>query len=329
MNREAITHFFIPVLGVLIGVFLGLQFIHGVFVRVQHPMTRDRIMLEALASDETAPQLAIFGNSIAMCGVDAKRLGDSLHRTALNLATGARNPMESLFYYKDLHDNIEVVIQFAMPSDLNIEPQMNADRYDAFRIYGYELDAQTEKILRSAFQERAGSYLDRSALKREFGARWALRSSIDEGVRDLLRNDLSVQRSIYDLYYPCPYTKRVPEPAMKRDLASRRERSARQTAANPQAAEILRAMTQRTREQGRRLLFVIPPAHPEIRNNEGAVPTRLLAEFLTELAEQPGVELLNTFDLLEADEFVDAVHPTAAGAERLTALLTARLGEML
>jgi hypothetical protein len=75
----------------------------------------------------------------------------------------------------------------------------------------------------------------------------------------------------------------------------------------------------------RRLLVVLPPVNPGVRAALGGALPEPVASALERLRERPRAALLDLRELLEEDEFIDAVHPTSEGARRFTAAVAEAL----
>jgi hypothetical protein len=288
------------------------------FARVPHDLRRIAVLLRAL-EQEPAPRLVVFGNSVAMCGVDARVLRDELGAPAFR--SSGQTLAESFLYYQEIPSATEVLVYVVLPEQLEAEEAFHPHVLNAFRMSGFEPAPDTLAALEAAYSPAAVAELRAPAAARRFEARWVLRQGIDAGVRQLLRPDLDLDRAASDLEFPAPYRERIPETRLASELRQQldgRPPGPLRPVSGP--TRLLQEIAERAARDGRRLVFVLPPTHPQLVAGWGEAFLPSARSAFRDF-EARGIRVVDALDLLGEDEFIDAMHSTPRGAERLTRLI--------
>jgi hypothetical protein len=327
-TRSGTSRVAVLVLALLAGAGAALAGMPAAFARVHHDLGRTGVLLRALEETRPAPRLLVFGNSVAMCGVDAGALRRELGldgARAFNLSSTGQTLAEGFLYYQEIPAGTETLVYVLSPTQLEADVAFNAHVPNAFRMHGFRPSPETLATLEQAFSPAAALALAAPEPSQRFEARWVLRQTIDVQVRRLVRSDLDLERGATDLEFPAHYRTRIPAEKLAGEI--RKGLQARPPGPlrpSPGHERLLREIAERARRDGRRLLLVLPPIHPRLLAGFGGAFAPSLRTAFRELESQ-GVRVLDTTTLLGEDEFIDSMHPTPEGAERLTARIAEAL----
>lgn len=284
-------------------------------------------LLSALNDEDPTPEVVVLGNSIAMCGVDAKTLSAGLAGTPLayNLASTGQTALEAQLFAQALPDSVEEVILFVTHRELVTGDTLDASKYNAFYLGGLEASAENRAAFVEAYPDLA-PLLAENAFEQRFRGRWAIRRLIDGGMRQLLRRDLALERANRDLFFPQPYTKRLSDEKREQAIARFLEREAELgDRVNEERAWLIDRLVRGLVASDRRVLVVSPPVHPSIRAARSAAIPPDTRDFLASLDTITGAAWLDASTLLDDNAYIDDVHPTSEGA----ALLTGRIADAM
>ncbi len=299
-----------------------------IFKILPHDLMRVNTILRALDNDNHEPQGVLFGNSVAMNGFDTRRLGELLSDGGeiLNLSSTGQTLPESLLYYQELPSSVTRIIQVVMPMTLEKQQKLREDTYNAFYFYGYRPESAMSEMIRGSAGEAAYELLNRSNIWHRFHGRWVLRQWIDTGVRSFLRTDLNLGRARNDLYYPAPYTRRIPPQKTARLLELWKEpREDERLRVSPSARNTLRMMADYAARTDREFYLVVAPMHPELREHFGERFFRDIGELRRYLGLVSSDGIIDATALLQESQFIDHAHPTAEGARLLEAMVASSI----
>lgn len=180
-------------------------------------LTRTRVILDTLADSTSAPPIVVFGSSIAMASVDMERLAPPSAEGIVgwNLASTGQTPLESYLYYQELPTDVEIIVQTLSVSTLNHGGVLDAQKYNAFYMYGYRPDTRTRESMSETLGASMAALFAKSAGRHRFESRWVLRQAADWWMRNLLRTDLRIDRAMTDLVFPNSGAKEVPLTAIR------------------------------------------------------------------------------------------------------------------
>jgi hypothetical protein len=138
-------------------------------VRVLHDDTSR--LCAILDTSRSAPpaRLAIYGNSAAMMGIDARLLG------GWNFASPAQTLAEALLLQQELPKEVRTVVQIVTPSQLTEAIAVNSDHYNAMLMCGYHPRPES----RAAVQRIFGARLDVHPLAARVYARRHVRAALE------------------------------------------------------------------------------------------------------------------------------------------------------
>lgn len=314
---------------VLLGVATALAVMPWVFRRTPTDISRIGVLLEALGDPRAGrPQLAIFGNSVIMSGIDAGQLREEIpgRPLAWNLASTGQSLAEAYLLSQASPDSLRMALYSLELGPAGDEAPLVSQKYNTFYMYGFRPSRQTVDTLGRIYGSGVRSLLTRPHLAQLFEARWAVRQLADTQLRILLRRDLALASAEADLLHPQRYTTPIAAAVLERFLDARLRALEGSPPTLPQAdRELAAALANEAAEHGRRTAFLLPPVHPALRTAHAAAYQRAASELSGFLAKQPASLVIDATSALAASHFIDALHPTDAGAELLTALIAQRI----
>jgi hypothetical protein len=316
-------------LSVLLGAAAAALAMPAIFRATPTDISRIGVLLAALRDPAAAPQVVVFGNSMIMSGVDGRQLAAELpgQPLAWNLASSGQSLAESFLFYQQLPQRLRYVVQQVQVGVVEQERPLEAQKYNTFYMNGFRPQPATRAALDASFGAPVTGLLDASDLSQRFQARWALRQLVDTRLRLLLRRDLSLESAEVDLFHPQRYAKPLPP---RRTQALVEGDVARLRSGTPQIStqklRLLESMQREAAARQARFVALLPPVHPAIREALGPALREPLDAFARAFAGREGALVVDLSDALEAQHFIDNVHPTNAGAEIATRLLARRMG---
>ena len=319
------------VVSLLIGAALGVAFLSLFFKSIPTDVARLGVLTRALADQKPGPSLVVFGNSAMMSGFDANALRQFSPDAPLawNCASTGQTLTEAALLTQELPDSVVRVVYAlqlrAGPSDELIHP----NKFNTFFMNGLRPTSDTTEMLRALGDRDLNDLLEESWLEQTLASRWAVRQLIDRTSRELLRSDLELERATIDLFHPQAYAKPIQESITTRFIAGRNEAYSEKSAMLPvETLDLARSLAELGAAAGRETIFIFPPSHPGMAGPNQAAFSKVIEDFRSELLPLAGTYVFSAIDLLPQSEFIDDMHPTDAGALRLTAHL-ARFFEKL
>ena len=327
-KRIAVARELIALLGsILIGAACAAALMPTLVRRAPTDIARIPHLLDALGRPDSVPEVVVLGNSVAMCGVDAKRLSGALPGNPLsfNFASTGQTILESKLFVQALPESVHTVVLFLTHRELVSHNDLDASKYNAFFMGGFRLSDDNRSEIERGYPHLAPLFAEGEFAQR-FRARWVVPRIIDGGIRQLMRADLALEHATKDLYFPQPYTKRISEAKLETSLERFLARDRELGLTIPQERlEILGTILADLSASGRRTLLVSPPVHPRIALARQQPLPETTIEVLRSLTSGDPIEWLDASSLLDSSEFIDDVHPTTEGAIRLTQLIADRL----
>lgn len=315
---------------ILAGVAVAILIAPLLFRIVPSDLTRIQVLLDALRSDEYAPEFIVLGSSVARDGLDARIISEELpgQPPGFNFGSPGQGMTEALMLAQEMPESVNTVVQVLGSMALKGVTMIDENKYNAYYMYGLRLNENVAHRLRTIYGEKA-AILDDGYLDHAFRSRWAVRQLLDTTMRRLLREDLNLDRSTYDLYFPSSMGAPVSEQQLVIQLRNAYGRRETPFTASKQHMAQLAELAKRTKQAGRRFVLVLAPINPR------ALP--LLTEDFTDTANQFFSEFAATHDFLlidaqsalSADLFVDALHPSVEGADRFSRLIGETLAREL
>ena len=314
---------------VLLGVAIALAAMPWVFRRTPTDVSRIGVLLEALGdAQRERPQFAVFGNSVIMSGIDARQLRETLpgHPLTWNLASTGQSLVEASLLTQASPDSLQRVLYTLELRPKGDEAPLVSQKFNTFYMNGFRPSPETIDTLGRIYGSGLRSLLTRPHLAQLFEARWAVRQLVDTQLRVLLRRDLTLASAEADLLHPQRYTSQVPPPVLQRFLEARLHALEGSQPALPDAERALAvALAEQAAKRGRRTVFLFPPIHPALLERHAAAYQQAALELSAFLEAQPETLVIDATRSLSAEQFIDDLHPTNAGAEILTELVAERI----
>jgi hypothetical protein len=315
---------------VLLGVGAAYALAPTIFRSTPSDVTRIEVLLDALSSQDVAPEYIVFGNSVARDGIDTHVVSAALpgEPVGFNFGSGGQSLAESSLFYQELPDSVETVIQLVHPDNMATADMVNQQKFNAFFMYGFRAEEATKERLRAIHGARA-DILDASAFQHTFHSRWALRQILDSSLRRVLRTDMELDREVYELYFPNALETPMSPDRIGTYLEGVYGNQKLPFVAQPRQVAQLRALVAAARDGGRNIFLFAPPLNPLYLPYRSDGYKEDARAFLSTFAAEEGVELIDLTDALPARQFVDALHPSAEGAREVSRMLGEQLRDML
>ena len=300
--REALM----TVLALAVGAGIGLGLIGPAIAVLPHDLARLRVVEAALPTTTKA----VFGNSVCMNGVDTNLIDPALR----NLCTVGQSLGVAMIFVDAMPEEAEEIVLVVGVRDLEFpDPVLNARPYDFLRQGGTRPSTEVLDILRRFLP--ADFALERNPAERLFALRFIVQQAPQTELRKLVRSDLDEGGSMTSLHAPAPYQKKAAphKTAMRLAAISAKARS---PGFHPDKKRdrFLRLLIARAQKKAKRVTVVLAPSHPALDDYFGA---DFFAQART-YAHSLGAPVVDTMHLLPAADFLDHVHPSRNGAERLS-----------
>jgi hypothetical protein len=312
----------------LAGIAAALAALPFVFRNTPTDISRIGMLLGSFRDAGAAPSVVVFGNSVIMSGIDAGQLRRALpgEPLAWNCASTGQTPVESFLLTQELPRGVRTAVYQIEPVGSHDRPLL-PQKYNTFYMFGFRPAPPTLATLDAIYGAEVADLLTRSRLAQVFESRWAVRQLADTQLRRLLRRDLALSDAESDLLHPQRYTARVGDGALERSLALRLKGLESSPLAVPEPTLALaRALAEGAAAAERSSVFLVPPIHPRIAAGRDTQIRQAVAAIEAALAQTPA-RVVDAASLLQAEHFIDDLHPTNAGAAILTDYLAQRMRE--
>lgn len=311
-------------LSVLAGVATALAVMPTIFRHTPTDISRVGVILDVLRDAEARPAIAVFGNSVAMSGIDARRLAQRLpgEPLAWNLSSTGQSVVESALLTQALGEAVPTVVYVAMPRAIVKEVPLLPQKSNAYYLYGFRPDEVTKERLQTVYGDGVMQLLSRGAIEQAFEGRWAVRQLLDTRLRILLRRDLSLASAEVDLFHPQRYTQPVEASVLRRAVEGLNEQLEERRPQIPgRELELIRRIAKDRGTRGQTTVVLIAPLHPGFRVPHADAFADAIRTVEAEMAGVPGARVVDASSALQPEHFIDHFHPTNAGAGVLTDFL--------
>lgn len=283
------------------------------FRMLPNDYVRTKLILNTIKDAKHTPEVVILGNSRGMSGVDGYLLEKELknHPVVYSFTSTGQMLSESALYYTSLPASVKTVIQcldidvLSKPIDINMPNQV------ALHMYGYKMDDQTKLLVPGLYDE-----LNKSDWYYNYKARNCLFSGFSFVLRNLLDDDAPENSIDNELHYPTSQTSYRNEAVYQRALDEQnKENKFESYKITSEWKQLIEGSYSFFKERNIQYYLVIMPYNPDIILAKKTEKQEALQSFIKELGHIP---YINCFDLLEASDFYDAIHPNDKGAKKIT-----------
>ncbi|MEQ1936287.1 MAG: hypothetical protein ABL962_20725, partial [Fimbriimonadaceae bacterium] len=302
----------------------GFALMPAVFSKVPTDLERTRILLKSVRAIQSGslkpPDIVILGNSVAMNGVDADLVASQISSkpTVYNFSSTGQSVAESFLYFQELPAQTKNVVLVVPSRNLETDGLPPKDVTNAFYMNGYRAKPSTISALSAVFGKESEA-LGRTEVEQRFASRWVLSQVVDTVARKKLRKDMETSKSIQSLTYPAPYSKKIAVAEFEKLLPTY---DSKRVAGpfNPldQQVVLITKMADQLKQSGARLWVIFAPLNPrrfEVLGPNYATTTMTYSQ-LSPFGD--AVKVLDLTSLLSAHDFIDVVHPTRTGAEKIS-----------
>jgi len=294
----------------------------SLFRAIPSDVSRIGVILDALRRRDLEPSIVVFGSSVIASAIDVARLRDSLpgRPLALNLSSAQQSLTESYLLYQELPPTVRTIVQTITPRELMNLPQLGRNKFNAYYLFGYRPDERTRRVLDRVLGDDADSMISASDGAQRFLARWSVHQALDTGQWRLFWATPGADRWARDLFFSNLFSTRLPQAEFDRSL---RWWVSTWTSPSAEAESdvrfVLDEIALRAASDRRRLIVLVPPTHPAVRQQ---IPAAFLSELRSILGDMqrrhPGVAILDQTDLLPDEGFRDCIHVLSEGSPPLT-----------
>ncbi|RKU73557.1 hypothetical protein DWW91_00460 [Parabacteroides sp. AF17-3] len=298
----------------LIVLMIGLNQITPYFFRLlPNDYARTKLIINTIKDTTQTPDIVIFGNSRGMNGIDGYLLQENLDSNPVvySFTSTGQRLGESALYYTSLPVSVKTVIQcididnLSQPIDINIPNQV------ALFMYGYKMDNQTKLLVPKLYDE-----LNKSDWYYNYEAKNCLFSGFSFLLRNLLDDDAPESSIDNELHYPTSQTSYRNETVYERDLAEQNKQNIFENfEITIEYKQLIEESYNLFKKKGIQYILVIMPYNPDIISAKKTEKQKAFQSFIDEFGYIP---YINCYNLLEASDFYDAIHPNDRGAKKIT-----------
>jgi hypothetical protein len=280
-------------------------------------------------STQKKPEIAVFGDSAVMNGINCKRLTEGVagNPVAWNLSSTGQYISESMLIVEELPETVKTIILGVRVTLLIKTPdELTLTRVLPYKLYGFRI---TEDVVRP-FEENGLEETVRSLNSSQFTnvmeARSWVMNSVDSNVRKWLRKDLNLESATADMFYPSPFTKHVSQETIDK-LANKqfRRRTEAMGQINPVTKKLYDAFGEMAKKRNCRFILIVMPEQPLHKKWDDTEFYTSLNKAIEQFSAESKFEVWDLRDLLSEKYFVDLMHPDSDGADILTGAICEKL----
>ena len=294
----------------------------AVFPQIPTTIVRVETIMRVIEESPISPRLVVFGNSIAMSGIDSSQLARELEHPgpSYNLAYQGQSLVECYLVQQILPESVQTIVQLVMIESKQAKESLLPQKYNNLYMWGYRPPAAAIEKLHEIYGSEVSATLEAGDIYQRFAARWAIQQYADIKIRRRKADPRNIQYidSNLNLPVPFPYHNPLLNHRVRRRAAAFTGESYRLGASEQQ---LIQVMVDESRTAGRRLVIVFAPMHPTARAMLLKDDLRELSAYGETLATHEHVTVIDATSVLTAQDFYDELHVATSGARRLTTLI--------
>ncbi len=284
--------------------------------------SRTNFLLQTLMDENSNPEVMVFGNSIAMSGIDASLIKQEfdLERAAYNLASNGQYFSETLLYFPLIKDDCKLVIQMVRSIELEQELQkLDQAVLRNFYFGSYPIDKAIDQKLEV---DIGLDYLrDNHVESLKYDQRGTTVNAFNNIFRSKLREDLDLEKLKTELYFPNVYTNKVSDEVMTKMVKLHNPIPAKTSfTPNESKLKLVKDIQAYFQSKGIEYVLVLFPFNPVLDNF-----TSDYMRSINAFAVNSTLPVISLVDVLDEADFVDHCHVNRDGAKMLTQLLINKL----
>lgn len=300
----------------LIGAFVALVSVPFLFRFFPSDFKRTELILDKLEFGNA--NLVSFGNSISMSALDTRVIEkNTFIRPAYNFSSTGQGLRESALFYQNLPSEIRYVIQFISIDELIELQSLKKPTIRSFILCGYNIESITSTFL----QSETNIYFKKPKFKIYLDSRNILTDFINTKVRQLVREDLQLDKIDKELYYPNPYTKRINPKAYNKNI-ERFNPKQQQIKFSPDknTISLIRKLDSYLRKKSSiEFVLALSPINPDLYNYSGKYKKEIFEVLSKNLKE---IKIIDLTQILDDKHFVDHFHVSPSGAKIISNYIT-------
>ena len=307
-------HFLSLVLLSLLAIFLANGTIAPLHKILPQEFSRTAFLIETSQKGMEA-EAVIFGNSIAMSGINAGRLAALSNSIdlAYNLASNGQYLNESILYYPSVQAPTTLVVQMLRSTELS-QPFKKIDRAVLRNFYfgGYNFNTDVEQLFKLDLGLNYTKNRGNIFLKNDH--RGLLVNSLNTILKNGLRSDMKEKEKETDLIFPNIYTKQLPQDKLQILINKYNPpKELKSFDIHPDKAAFIYRAQKYFAGKGIKYVVAILPFHDGLTSYSPNY--KYLVNQRVERSQLPIVSLI---DDMAPEEFVDHCHLSKQGASHLT-----------
>ena len=325
-NRKAVYSLWLIVIFCLGSFFASVIAIYW-FPTIPSDFSRSKRLLTFVEKELPQNSTLVFGNSIGMDGFDGKLFSYlSCVKNTYNLCSPGQNQLESLLLISSLNKSPKYVVHFFNSFELANQDYLSGNILNNYILAGYQPSHFVKETFLITANATNFQKTKQTKFQTAFYNRWLLTNYINVNFRNLLRNDLKLEKLTIELYYPRNYTTRLNDQQLQ---ALIKQNNPTKALYNLKIDAIKREIIKRTaaylKEKKTRYRVVFTPLNPELSNFKTGYHASI--DSFCNHSKIANVRFVNFSHLLTKDQFVDHLHPSENGAIQITSDLAKKLNE--
>ncbi|MCB0634774.1 MAG: hypothetical protein R2824_00110 [Saprospiraceae bacterium] len=284
--------------------------------------SRHRVIVDVLNDVDSPLQVAIFGDSRTIFGLDAKTVSQHWpgHPLSYNLASVGQSTLEGMHFFSQLPSGTEVIIQCLSYDAFQKRPVVMNSKALNMRMNGYEIDSTSKAILTPV-----NPIFNDPILKVAYDSRSFFRNSLHNYIRTILDNE-TFGTNFHSLFFPHIYT-RLRHPKYRAQLKNPANQCKQERVpVDGQLAEVLVRVNESLRQKNIHYVPILMPVNPDFCKIDSLDHQRYLAEIEQKIAP---VTVIDLSQVLDSEDFYDKVHPNKIGAEKLSIIIAEQASQLL
>lgn len=310
-------HFFSLCVVSFIAMFLANGTIATLHQKLPQEFSRTAFLIDA-AQKGIEADAVIFGNSIAMSGIDAGQLGELSNTLSLahNMASNGQYLNESILYYPSIAPLTKLVIQMLRSTELSepfkkIPPAVQRN----FFFGGYNFDVAVEEIFNLDLGLNYAQESHSFELKNDH--RGLLVNSLNTILKNGLRKDVLEREKETDLSFPNIYTKKLPEDKLQ--ILINKYNPPNELVdfeIHAEKRDFINKAEQYFQSKGVQYVVVILPFNDRLKAYSSSYKS-----LVNRTISESDLPIISLIDIIPSSEFVDHCHLSKEGAGIMTTRL--------
>jgi hypothetical protein len=320
INRKAVFFLWLIIyigLGSFFASFIAIYW----FPTIPSDFSRTKRLLAFVENELPVKNTLVFGNSIGMNGFDGKLFTKlSCIENTYNLCSPGQNQLESLLLISSVSKSPEYIVHFINSFELEYRDFLTNNTINYFLLMNYKPSNFVKKTLTLTTNSNSLNISNKNKIEISFRNRWLLTNYFNSNFRNLLRNDLRLEKLNTELYYPRNYSSRLKNQQLQPLIKQHNPiKPLYNLKIDSIKIEIIKRTASYLKEKNTQYIVVFTPLNPDLYNFNKDYHASIDSFCVnTKIAN---AHFINFSNLLSKDQFVDHLHPSSDGAIKITSEL--------